>query len=216
MYGIVSLLLLLLLLFSRYGDSSTKLTIRVEHCAANEFEQDEDEFSMVESTTVIDNNFLQVPQPSPIPLRAFPQPQNLNRRLSIVSQAPLHQPRRPTIRTYSRLKSIGKVARDFLPFQGAPAAGREGIDGAVDESPDEEISDNPYLRHVCLKIRQYFRGKEDIKLISAEKDEVTYKLPKYDVPLSEIFQLIQLLKSDPSCHITSYSVSQSTLEQVSF
>ncbi|XP_019852385.1 PREDICTED: ATP-binding cassette sub-family A member 3-like [Amphimedon queenslandica] len=200
---------------SKYGDNSTKLTIRVEHCAASELEQDEDEYSMEESTTVINNHFLQVPQPSPMPLRrAFPQPQNLNRRLSIVSQAPLHQPRRPTIRTYSRLKSIGKVAREFLPFQGAPTAQREGTDGAVDESPDEEISDNPYLRHVCLKIRQYFRGKEDITLISAEKDEVTYKLPKYDVPLSEIFQLIQLLKSDPSCHITSYSVSQSTLEQV--
>ena len=208
--------LLSLLLFLRYGDNSTKLTIRVEHCTASEFEPDDDEFFM-ESNTILDNNFLQVPQPSPIPLRAFPQPQILQRRSSMVSQSPLQQPRRPTIRTYSRLKSIGKVARDFLPLQGAQAErGREETDGAENESPDGEISDNPYLQHVCLKIRQYFRGKKDIKLISAEKDEVTYKLPKYDVPLSEIFKLIQLLKSDSSCHITSYSVSQSTLEQVSF
>ena len=196
---------------------------------------EDDDFLIAESNTILDNpetaflhghqTFLQVPQPSPIPMRtAFLQVPNsnppLHQSLNASQNAAVHQQlqKRP-FRTISRLQSVRKAARDFIAHQGRieeDARGQEETDGTGDESQDGEGLDNPYLQRVCLKIREYFRGKRDIKIISAEKDEVTYKLPKYDVPLSEIFKLMQLLKSDPNYHITSYSVSQSTLEQVSW
>ena len=90
------------------------------------------------------------------------------------------------------------------------------VDFLEDSDDNESIEDytNPYLQEVCNKVAQYFCRRKDVKKISIKDDEVTYKLPKHDVPLSEIFLFMQQLKEDSSLHIINYSVSQSTLEQV--
>ena len=90
------------------------------------------------------------------------------------------------------------------------------VDFLEDSDDNESIEDytNPYLQEVCNRVAQYFCSRKDVKKISIKDDEVTYKLPKHDVPLSEIFLFMQQLKEDSSLHIINYSVSQSTLEQV--
>lgn len=128
--------------------------------------------------------------------------------------------------TYTRLKSVGRFVGRNLKTRGGGGEWEdtESVDGqlSVEDGLEEEGEDssgprefeNPYLQNVCYKIGQYFRGKKDVEIISADRDEVTYKLPKKEFPLSEIFGFMELLKKDRDLHIVGYSVSQSTLEQV--
>ena len=112
----------------------------------------------------------------------------------------------------SRLQSVGRFFSRTLAHERLDEDLDE-IDGDGEEE-DSQPCDNPYLQDVCNRVRRYFGHKEGIKRISVENNEVTFTLPKRNIPLSEVFNFMETLKGDQTLHIVNYSVSQSTLEQV--
>ena len=185
---------------NRYGEHETKITIRVEHYMS------EDQVTVIP----LEMSYQPIPGASSI----FLHPSSANRRPSslhpsTVNLQPNHGqlPRSPS--RLSRLQSIGRfVSRTFAHEQDL-----DEIDGDTEEE-DNQPCDNPYLQEVSNRVRSYFGHKEGIKRISVENNEVTFTLPKRDIPLSEVFNFMQTLKGDQTLHIVSYSVSQSTLDQV--
>ena len=168
------------LLFNRYGEQETKLTIRVENYDSLNCTPSDNDVTSSEAVNT-------------------------------------HLPRARN--AYSRLQSLGRFVRSFGGHQSLDAVledddvDNEEFDG--DSEEEQEECENKYLQRVCDKIQEKFRVFKGIRKISCEYDEVIYKLPKLEVPLSMIFDLMEKMKSDPSFHIVNYSVSQSTLEQVS-
>ena len=80
---------------------------------------------------------------------------------------------------------------------------------------DDEVDyTNKYLADVCHKFETEFGVVRAIKKIGCDADEVSYKLPRGLVPLSKIFDVMEKMKKQGKYHILSYSVTQSTLEQV--
>ena len=153
-------------------------------------------------------------QPIPDASSIFLRPSSANRRPSSLYPSPVNLqpnhgqlPQSPS--RLSRLQSIGR----FFSRTFAHERLVEDLD-EIDGDTEEEPCDNPYLQEVSNRVRSYFGHKEGIKRISVENNEVTFTLPKRDIPLSEVFNFMQTLKGDQTLHIVSYSVSQSTLDQV--
>ena len=184
---------------NRYGENETKITIRVEHCTT----KDQSTVVPLESTY----------QPVPGAPSIFLHPSSANHHpLSLHPPSPNLQPhhgqfpRSPS--RISRLQSVGRYFSRKFAHEQLDEIDRDG------EEEDSQLCDNCYLQDVWNRVRRYFGHKKGIKRISVENNEVTFTLPKRDVPLSEVFNFMQTLKRDQTLHIVSYSVSQSTLEQV--
>lgn len=191
-------------IFNRYGEHETKVTIRVEHYTSDDQE---------EQVIPLEMSYQQMPGAPSI----FLHPSSANRRPSSLHPSPVNLqpnhgqlPQSPS--RLSRLQSIGRFfSRTFAHEQLVEEL--DEIDGDTEED-DNQPCDNPYLQEVSNRVRSYFGHKEGIKRISVENNEVTFTLPKRDIPLSEVFNFMQTLKGDKTLHIVSYSVSQSTLDQV--
>jgi ATP-binding cassette subfamily A (ABC1) protein 3 len=170
-----------------YGERETKVTIRVEHCTYEDLPPYNPLFddSLIQSETM---------------RSSFLISNSMNQRRSSVTS--LMRP--PSV--YNRVRNVGRLLS-------ISSAINVEEDEPLDEE-DDDVCNNPYLQEVCDRMKQHFHKKMDIKKISIENDEVTYKLSRKTVPLSDIFKFMEQLKADQSLHVINYSVNQSTLDQV--
>ncbi len=135
---------------------------------------------------------------------------------------------RPSL--YRRLQSFSRVFTpaptaniDVIDEESEPSDLDE-VDGGSDGhniNPIEDMEEedqgcvNRYLLEVCRKFEVEFGRVNAIKMMGFNCDEVSYKLPRTLVPLSKIFEVMERMKKQSRYHIVNYSISQSSLEQVS-
>lgn len=219
-----------------YGEQETKLTISVE-CETEEYTSDETVYTDLETQfNVADDpqqleltpptQFLQVPDYQPISEQPVFSSRLANpSATSLISATYTHATtvNKPASRgglpkrTISRINSVYHEVRNDIRGPSVPAttiAEDHDDTEAVDNGEEQDHCINIYLSRVCERVRTYFRRCKGVKKISAENNVATFTLPKVEVPLSEIFKLMELLKSETQLHIINYSVSQSNLEQV--
>ena len=150
-------------------------------------------------------------------IRVQPQSSPANSRYPSVEEVDTSASHRPTSqrpRSANRLtniqRSISRQGQRILNFtrgrQTRTARSREEVDSGED-TPVNRVQ-RAVLSTFCERIA-------DQDPIDTQRDSITFQLPKNSVPLSEIFQVMERLHNDPSLSIVGYSVSQSTLNQVS-
>lgn len=137
------------------------------------------------------------------PPDTHPQTQD---QLSVEEVDSSNRPETPFSRFQRTISRQGQRLLNKAPWRRLKqAASREEVDTAV-ETP---------VQRVQAAILSKFSGRiVDQDLIDTQEDSVTFQLPKNSVPLSEIFQVMEDLHRDLSLKIVGYSVSQSTLNQV--